>query len=68
IRCIIKPGITGWAQIKQNYSYGNLSPQSVEDTRTRLAYDLYYIKNRSFSLDVVIALRTIQTLLSRVGS
>lgn len=68
IRCIIKPGITGWAQIKQNYSYGNVSPQSVEDTRTRLAYDLYYIKNRSFSLDVVIALRTIQTLLSRVGS
>lgn len=68
IRCIIKPGITGWAQIKQNYSYGNLSPQSVEETKTRLAYDLYYIKNRSFSLDIIIALRTVQTLLSRVGS
>ena len=68
IRSIVKPGITGWAQIKQDYSYGNLSPQSVEETKTRLAYDLYYIKNRSFSLDITIALRTIQTLLSRVGS
>ena len=68
IRSIVKPGITGWAQVRQNYSYGNLSPQSVEETKTRLAYDLFYIKNPSVSLDVVIALRTIQTLLTRVGS
>lgn len=64
-RYTIKPGLSGWAQIKQRYAEGNISPQSVEESRMRLAYDIYYIKNRSFMLDLKIALRTIQTLVLR---
>ncbi len=67
IRTLIKPGITGWAQTHQHYSPGNISPQSVEETRMRLAYDLYYIKHRSLLLDINIALRTFKTLVSRFG-
>lgn len=62
IRTIIKPGLSGWAQINQEKP-----PQSVEETKLRLSYDLYYIKNRSLGLDIRIALRTIKTLLSLVG-
>lgn len=62
IRNIIQPGLSGWAQIKQD-----LPPQSVEATKVRLSYDLYYIKNRSFALDLEIAAKTIRTLLSRSG-
>jgi len=67
IRNFVKPGITGWAQTHQYYMGDNISPQSLEETHTRLAYDLYYVKNRSMLLDVEIALRTIKTLLSRFG-
>lgn len=66
LRTIIRPGISGWAQIQQLYKKGNISPQSIEETRLRLAYDLYYVKNRSIVLDVKIALRTITILLSRI--
>ena len=69
VRGAIQPGLTGWAQIKQDY--GNtkqVSPQSVKDTQIRLMYDLFYIKNRSFVLDLYILLRTIKTVLSRLGS
>lgn len=52
-RHLLKPGITGWAQI--NYPYG----ASVHDAREKLCYDLYYLKNASLLLDVHIALRTI---------
>jgi lipopolysaccharide/colanic/teichoic acid biosynthesis glycosyltransferase len=45
----------------------NISPQSLEETKERLSYDLYYVKNRSLLLDVEIALRTLKTLLSRFG-
>ena len=69
LRNIIKPGLTGWAQIKQYYGNNNqVSPQSINDTKIRLTYDLYYIKNRSLLLDVKIALRTVQTVLSKFGS
>lgn len=67
IRNFVKPGVTGWAQTHQHYMGDNISPQSLEETRTRLAYDLYYVKNRSFLLDVEIALRTLKTMLSRFG-
>lgn len=67
VRTISKPGITGWAQTHQHYAPGKISPQSVEETKIRLAYDLYYIKHRSLLLDINIALRTIKTLLSRFG-
>ncbi|OGG87778.1 hypothetical protein A2592_01970 [Candidatus Kaiserbacteria bacterium RIFOXYD1_FULL_42_15] len=67
IRNFVKPGVTGWAQTNQHYIGDNISPQSIEESRIRLAYDLYYVKNRSLWLDVAIALRTIKTLLSRFG-
>ena len=62
IRNVIKPGLSGWAQVNQEKP-----PQSVEETKIRLSYDLYYIQNRSLGLDIKIILRTIKTLLLRVG-
>jgi sugar transferase (PEP-CTERM system associated) len=62
LRHIVKPGITGWAQI--NYGYAN----SLDHTIEKLQYDLFYIKNMSFMLDVLIALETIKTILVRKGS
>lgn len=67
VRNLVKPGVTGWAQTHQYYMGNNISPQSLEESRVRLAYDLYYVKNRSMFLDIEIALRTIKTLLSRFG-
>jgi lipopolysaccharide/colanic/teichoic acid biosynthesis glycosyltransferase len=67
VRYSITPGLTGWAQTNQRYSPGVISPQSIQESRERLAYDLYYVKHRSFILDVTIALKTIKTLLSRIG-
>lgn len=55
-RHIIRPGLTGWAQI--NYRYG----ASVADAREKLQYDLYYIKRRSLALDLLIALKTAKLL------
>lgn len=68
IRYEIKPGITGWAQINQQYEQGNISPQSIEETRVRLAYDFYYLENRSLVLDGIIALKTIKKMIFRVSS
>lgn len=67
IRNFVKPGVTGWAQTHQHYMGNNISPQSLIESRERLSYDLYYVKNRSLLLDVEIALRTIKTVLSRFG-
>ncbi len=67
VRNLVKPGVTGWAQTHQYYMGDNISPQSIDESRTRLAYDLYYVKNRSMFLDIEIALRTVKTLLSRFG-
>ncbi|MDB5194617.1 MAG: sugar transferase [Parcubacteria group bacterium] len=65
IRHIIKPGLSGWAQIYQeNHPHHGAA---VDQTKEKLAYDLYYIKNRSLLLDLKIALRTVKTLFSRVG-
>jgi lipopolysaccharide/colanic/teichoic acid biosynthesis glycosyltransferase len=57
-----RPGITGWAQI--NCAYGS----SLNDARLKLGYDLYYLKNRSFSLDLLILVRTIGTVLLGEGA
>jgi lipopolysaccharide/colanic/teichoic acid biosynthesis glycosyltransferase len=65
VRYIVKPGITGWAQINQQYEQGNVSPQSIEETKMRLAYDFYYIKNRSLATDLLIALRTVKRMFFR---
>ena len=62
VRHLVRPGITGWAQIK--YKYGN----TLEDAREKLKYDLFYIKNASISLDVLIMFQTIKTLLQRRGA
>ncbi len=56
-RHLVKPGLTGWAQI--NYPYG----ASIEDAHNKLTYDLYYIKNASVVLDLQIFLRTIGALM-----
>ncbi|MFH0944678.1 MAG: TIGR03013 family XrtA/PEP-CTERM system glycosyltransferase [Planctomycetota bacterium] len=61
-RLVVKPGITGWAQI--NYRYG----ASKEDAIEKLQYDLYYIKNMSIFLDVLILLRTVKVVVLGFGS
>lgn len=67
VRNFVKPGVTGWAQTHQHYMGDNIQPQSLDESKERLSYDLFYVKNRSFLLDMEIALRTIKTLLSRFG-
>ncbi len=62
IRTVVRPGLSGWAQVSQDSP-----PQSVEETKKRLMYDLYYIKNRSLMLDIKISLRTLGILASRSG-
>jgi sugar transferase (PEP-CTERM system associated) len=62
LRHSIKPGITGWAQIR--YPYG----ASVEDAERKLQYDLYYIKNHSLALDVLIIMETVRVVLFGEGA
>lgn len=66
MRYLVTPGISGWAQVNQKYAPGNISPQSVEESRVRLQYDLYYIKYRSLLLDLSITLKTLKTLIKRI--
>ncbi|MBI3442543.1 MAG: sugar transferase [Candidatus Sungbacteria bacterium] len=61
MRLLVPPGITGWAQTKME------NDAAVEDTPEKMQYDLYYVKNRSFTLDLLIILRTIFILLQRQG-
>ena len=61
LRFAVKPGITGWAQV--NYGYG----ATMEDAIEKLRYDLYYIKNMSFFLDLRILLRTVRVCLFGMG-
>lgn len=64
-RHLVTPGLSGWAQI-----YHEAHPHhsvATEETRDKLSYDLYYVKNASFMLDLKIALRTLQILLKRSG-
>ena len=60
-RHLVKPGITGWAQV--NYRYGS----GVQDTQRKLEYDLYYNRNYSFMLDASIVLKTVHVMLLRKG-
>ena len=62
LRHSIKPGLTGWAQIR--YAYGS----SVEDSQRKLQYDLYYVKNHSLSLDVLIIMETVRVVLFGEGA
>ena len=61
MRLLVPPGITGWAQINME------DDASVEDAPEKMQYDLYYTKNRSFVLDLLIMLKTIFTLFQREG-
>jgi len=61
LRHIIRPGITGWAQVR--YQYG----ATLEETKRKLEYDLYYIKHMSLALDMLIAIETVKTVLRARG-
>jgi sugar transferase (PEP-CTERM system associated) len=62
LRHLIRPGLTGWAQIR--YGYG----ATIEQARTKLEYDLYYLKHMSLGLDLFIMFETIKTIVRRRGS
>jgi sugar transferase (PEP-CTERM system associated) len=62
VRHMVRPGVTGWAQIK--YKYGS----TIEDAREKLQYDLYYIKNASIGLDLVIMFMTVKIVLLGRGA
>ncbi len=65
VRHLIQPGLSGWAQLyHENHPHQGAN---VEETKNKLSYDLYYVKNRSLILDLEIALKTIKALLSRTG-
>jgi lipopolysaccharide/colanic/teichoic acid biosynthesis glycosyltransferase len=66
MRHLIKPGLSGWAQINE-YEVPR-SGIDIDRTITKLSFDLYYLKRRSFFLDLEIALKTIKTLLARSGT
>lgn len=61
-RHVVKPGITGWAQVMQGYA------SDTDDTRIKLQYDLYYIKHFSIWLDVLIVMKTIRTIITGHGA
>jgi len=61
-RHLVRPGITGWAQVSQGYSSGG------KEAFEKLQFDLYYIRNCSLTLDLLIVFRTIQTILTGFGS
>ena len=61
LRHMIKPGLTGWAQVM--YPYG----ENIEDTKRKLEYDLYYLKHQDLILDVLIILKTVKVILFGKG-
>jgi len=62
VRHSVKPGVTGWAQVR--YQYG----ASVEDAAEKLQYDLYYVKNQSLFLDLIVLFETVGVVLLRRGA
>jgi len=61
-RHVVKPGLTGWAQVK--YRYGS----SIEDSMEKLRYDLYYIKHQSLFFDLTIFMDTVKVILTGKGA
>jgi sugar transferase (PEP-CTERM system associated) len=61
-RHFVKPGITGWAQVR--YGYG----ASQKDAQAKLEYDLYYVKHHSLALDLMVLLQTVEVVLFRIGA
>jgi lipopolysaccharide/colanic/teichoic acid biosynthesis glycosyltransferase len=64
VRHLVRPGLSGWAQLYGQHAHHGIG---IEETRNKFSYDLYYIKHRSLTLDLVIALKTIKKLLLRSG-
>lgn len=62
LRHVIRPGLTGWAQVRYQYA------STLEDSRKKLQYDLFYIKNLSIGLDLLILFETAKTVLLRRGA
>ena len=62
VRHSVKPGLTGWAQVRYNYG------ASVEDARKKLQFDLYYVKNHSLFLDILVLIETVRVVLFREGA
>jgi lipopolysaccharide/colanic/teichoic acid biosynthesis glycosyltransferase len=62
LRNLVKPGITGWAQVNQGHTTGS------EGNYEKLQYDLYYVKHFSFILDTKIVIKTIYTILTGFGA
>jgi lipopolysaccharide/colanic/teichoic acid biosynthesis glycosyltransferase len=62
VRHSVKPGVTGWAQVR--YQYG----ATVEDAAEKLQYDLYYVKNHSLFLDLVVLFETVGVVLTGKGA
>jgi lipopolysaccharide/colanic/teichoic acid biosynthesis glycosyltransferase len=62
LRHMIRPGLTGWAQVR--YGYG----ATLEEAQEKLEYDLYYLKHASLGLDLLIMFETIKIILHRRGA
>ena len=60
-RLLVKPGLTGWAQVNFGYAV------TVEDTSIKLEYDLYYIKHRNLAMDMIVILRTVGSVIGFRG-
>lgn len=61
LRHLVKPGVTGWAQVTFRYGF------SQEDSKEKLQYDLFYVKNRSIWLDILVVIKTIKTVITGAG-
>lgn len=61
LRHLVKPGVTGWAQVTFRYGF------STEDSAEKLQYDLFYVKNKSLWLDIIVIIKTIKTVLTGAG-
>jgi lipopolysaccharide/colanic/teichoic acid biosynthesis glycosyltransferase len=62
VRHSVKPGVTGWAQVR--YQYG----ATIEDSQEKLQYDLYYVKNHALFLDLQIMFQTVRVVLTGKGA
>jgi lipopolysaccharide/colanic/teichoic acid biosynthesis glycosyltransferase len=60
-RLLVKPGITGWAQLRSGYAY------DAESTADKLSYDLWYLRNQNVVVDLAICAKTVSTMLFRPG-